>query len=218
MKSAIKIASAQYNFETDAGAVLYGSGKLSTALDNAGGENISKFGKFLLSANEKDFKRLLEISENPFRDECGNIWDGQANLSTAQKKFGTSSLRIDGNSISTVGIEFGGDPFTISFWCRSDSAIPSGGAYVFRAMGTSRSFCVRASNLSGTAFAYFNFGYGTTAANSTMITNVTTSMRANTWHHLERDFVQFYKADHCPRAAKVDFRYAGLLYRRLQNS
>jgi hypothetical protein len=69
-----------------------------------------------------------------FTDESGKTWTaaGNAQLDTAQQKFGTASCLFDGSGddITTphsVDFDFGTGAFTIDFWVRFAS-IPAGGA------------------------------------------------------------------------------------------
>ena len=187
MKSAFKIPPNQLDFEKDAAAVLYKGGKLDTALDKLKGSHISDFGKQLLAADETEFKRLLNITTEIFWDECSNRWttSNGAFISTAQKKFGEKSLccTADKSAYSSDCIEFGGDPFTINFWVRTDSSIASG-AWVFRAIGTKRSFALKMKDTT-TLQLY----YGTTSASTEVTaTGYYRSLSRATWHHVEIDY------------------------------
>ena len=186
-KAQFKLNGTQYDFEKDAAAVLYNGGKLNTALDKLKGLHISDFGKKLLAADESEFKRLLNITTETFWDEGQNRWatSNGAFTSTAQKKFGTKSLRCTSEKsvFSSDYIEFGGDPFTINFWLRTDSSIASG-AWIFRAIGTKRSFGLKMKDTT-TLQLY----YGTTSASTEVtVTGYYRPLSQATWRHVEIDY------------------------------
>ena len=101
---------------------------------------------------------------------------GDARLSTAQKKFGASSLRLDGVGDSLVGqagsgYGFAAD-FTIDFWMRSDN------------LGSVLLFDTRASSSSSTGFAiYLSAGdLRVFSANADRISGP--SVTTNVWQHV----------------------------------
>ncbi len=68
-------------------------------------------------------------------DDFGNTWtaSGNAQLDTAQKKFGTAALLLDGTGdyIQTPGITtFGDGPWEVAFWFRIN-ALPGAGTRVY---------------------------------------------------------------------------------------
>ena len=179
MNAKFKFNGEQWDFEKDAAAVTYGDGTLKTALDKL--TNVSDFGKKLLAADEAEFKRLLNISTETFWDEGQNrfISNNNAKTSTAQKKFGTKSLRCTSEKsvFSQDYIEFGGNPFTIAFWVRLDSSVAEN-AWIFRAIGTKRSFGLQKT----TAADNMYFKYGTTSATTGTSGG---GYSAATWIHIE---------------------------------
>jgi hypothetical protein len=80
-----------------------------------------------------------------FTDENGLSWTryGNAQISTAQKKFGTSSGLFDGNGdyLNAVGtsLNFYGVDFSIDFWVRSTAVGQSADTVIFK-KGTSNSY------------------------------------------------------------------------------
>lgn len=87
-----------------------------------------------MAVDDSYTKALLHFNgidtSTTFRDESGKTWTGggTAQLDTAQKKLGTASLLLDGNSdyISTpdhADFDVGSGDFTIDFWVRFN-AIP----------------------------------------------------------------------------------------------
>lgn len=180
MDAAIKYPpSTPMNFETDAAAVKYDDGTLETPLNYLNNLGFSTFGKKLLASDEAEFKRLLKISSEDIWDEKQNRWNlNTAALSTAQKKFGTQSLRVTSSTMSNSvsPLYFGGDPFTISCWVYPVS--PDSGQFIFRALGSSSSF--------GIGYISTNNCHlytGTTAASTKV--GAQFGMAAGSWKHLE---------------------------------
>ena len=180
MESQYKMNGNQYDFEKDAAAVLYKDGKLKPVLDEL--TKVSEFGKKLLTADEAEFKRLLNISSEDFWDECQNRWmtTTGAKIGTAQKKFGTKSLRCTSEKsvFSSDYLVFGGNPFTINFWFYNPAVVSE--KYLFRALGTSRSFGLYWGPSSGNA-TYFQTGTTSPTTNSYNTFKPNTSV----WNHVE---------------------------------
>lgn len=182
MESQYKMNGNQYDFEKDAAAVLYKDGKLKPVLDELTSLKVSEFGKKLLTADEAEFKRLLNISSEDFWDECQNRWgtSNGAKTSTAQKKFGAKSLRCTSEKsvYSSDFLVFGGNPFTINFWFYNPAVVYE--MYLFRALGTSMSFGLYWGP-SGANWIYFYTGTTSPTTNSGIIAKPNTSK----WHHIE---------------------------------
>lgn len=129
-------------------------------------------GKFYISGN------VQGITEATTRTSKAILFNGGAKLKTAIKKFGTSSLNLDGvNSYLSVGANdefgFGTDDFTIETWIYATSTTGEQPIFDLRAgiaTDTAPYFYI-----DGTTLKY-NFG------NSNVITGGTIS--ANTWHHV----------------------------------
>ena len=92
-----------------------------------------------MAVDDSYTKALLHFNgsdtSTTFTDESGKTWTGAvtAQLDTAQKKFGTASLLLDGDSdyISTpdhADFDVGSGDFTIDFWVRFN-AVPGAGFY-----------------------------------------------------------------------------------------
>ena len=180
MESQYKMNGNQYDFEKDAAAVLYKDGKLKPVLDEL--TKVSEFGKKLLTADEAEFKRLLNISSEEFWDECQNRWvtSNGAQTSTAQKKFGAKSLRCTSEKSvnSSDFLVFGGNPFTINFWFYNPAVVYN--MFLFKALGTSRSFGLYWGP-SGSAVTYLNTGTTSPTTSSGSAGKPNTSK----WHHVE---------------------------------
>jgi hypothetical protein len=85
-----------------------------------------------MSVDDQYTKSLLHFdgadASTTFTDESGNNWarSGNAQISTAQKKFGNSSVLFDGNSYisSSLGSDvLGTYNFTIDFWTYQSSIV-----------------------------------------------------------------------------------------------
>lgn len=180
MESQYKMNGNQYDFEKDAAAVLYKDGKLKPVLDEL--TKVSEFGKKLLTADEAEFKRLLNISSEDFWDECQNRWGTStgAQTSTAQKKFGAKSLRCTSEKSvnSSDYLVFGDDPFTISFWFYNPAVVNE--KYLFRALGTSRSFGLYWGPSNDNVLSLYT---GTTSLTSSSY--LANKPNTSKWHHIE---------------------------------
>ena len=115
---------------------------------------------------------------------------GNAQLDTAQSKFGGSSLLLDGtgdyieSNSSSTNFNLGTDDFTLELWYRSPSVLDNNGAFV--SFGTLGSFyaddCLFNFDGDGNSFLFY-FGHPT-------ITNLTLSwtglgtFSTNTWYHV----------------------------------
>lgn len=185
MESQYKMNGNQYDFEKDAAAVLYKDGKLKPVLDELTSLKVSEFGKKLLTADEAEFKRLLNISSENFWDECQNRWgtSNGAKTSTAQKKFGAKSLGCTSEKsvFSSDYLVFGGDPFTINFWFYYPAVVYD--KYLFRALGTSRSFGLYWGPSGGNVDVIY-FYTGTTSL-TTASAGTTTKPNTSKWNHIE---------------------------------
>lgn len=175
-----KLDGTQYDFEKDASVVTYGEGKLNTALNGLQEVRTTGFGRQLLSADEEDFRRLLEISKEDIWDEVQNRWNGGARRSSTQKKFGTYSLYVGTSNLYT-DVVFGGQPFTISFWAYFNSVLYD--THMFRAIGLNRSFAYYFSPLGSSFYAVYT---GTTSPTTHQLSAVRPDTK--TWHHFELDY------------------------------
>ncbi len=125
-----------------------------------------------------------------FVDESGKTWTrtGDAQIDTAQFKFGESSGLFDGNGdyISTADsadFAFGTGPFTVDFWIRF-YALPGSGS-IARIFGhgssTNSSYQVYLSNTNGTyTWNFQNYGSGLNIA----VSKDSPGLLANTWYHI----------------------------------
>ena len=106
-----------------------------------------------------------------------------AELSTGQVKFGTQSLlTTSGNIQSAHPLTFGGDPFTVSCWAQYSKA-----GFLFRALGTTKSFGFKLNDLTNKDIEFYT---GTTAANTAQTatggrTSTGVRLDTNTWCHFE---------------------------------
>ena len=175
MNTDFKINGQSYRFATSAENVKYGSGTVKDALDNITSfdtSGMSEFGKKLYAADEKEFKRLLEISSEGIWDECQTRWYGTANVTDDTTAHGGKVLSLAGTNLQTAApIEFGGDPFTISFYAY---VAANKNSTVFRALGQTSSFGLYSNDSN-----YWGIYYGTTAINN--YTAVTLSGLTGAW-------------------------------------
>ena len=105
-------------------------------------------------------------------------FNADAQLDTAQKKFGTASLLLDGTgdylSIPTsTEFGFGTGAFTIDFWIRPANVTGAKALIDFRTTGTETSPYLY---LDGANVKYFN--------NGSVVITTTTNMVADTWYHV----------------------------------
>lgn len=122
-----------------------------------------------------------------FTDDGGLSWtaSGNAQLDTAQKKFGTASLLCDGtgdyiSTVNTTDHDFAALDFTVEGWVRYAVVATPGSRWVSKwtAAGSLQSWrCGYV--FSGNTFA---FVYSTTGANSVTVSGSFTPV-ADTWYH-----------------------------------
>lgn len=143
MNANLKINGEKIQMPTTAKLVSYGDTNVEDALNDLNGEEIemSTFGRQLYEADEREFYRLLKISKETFWDEGQTRFKatGGAILLASQAKVGEKSLSLtaDRTLRSAAPIEFGGDPFEISFYAKISPVV---GNSIFRALGTKYSF------------------------------------------------------------------------------
>ena len=175
MNTDFKINGQSYRFATSAENVKYGSGTVKDALDDIKSfdtSGMSEFGKKLYAADEKEFKRLLEISSEGIWDEGQTRWQGNAIVKDDTTAHGGKVLSLAGTNLRTAApIEFGGDPFTISFYAY---VVAGNTNWVFYAQGKTSSF-----GLHSNSSNYWGIYYGTTAINN--YTAVTGSGLTGAW-------------------------------------
>ena len=124
----------------------------------------------------------------PFNKSITRI--GSAVTSTAQSKFGGSSLYFDGNNSGLqVGSAFdetiagfGTGDFTVETWFRTSTTARSTLFSAYRAIASATGFAIQINRDlgSGPAFGSVGFGYGDT----TILDTAGGLWSANTWHHL----------------------------------
>ena len=133
---------------------------------------------------------LLNMDKSAVQDKSGKVvleTVGDAKVSTAIKKYGTSSMYFDGSdylSANSMGSgDLGTGDFTIEYWMNSSAsgsysgpvgtqeAAGAGTAGVWRCLN-------RFNNANGIYFAYTN------GSTFTDITFTTTNYNDNTWHHV----------------------------------
>lgn len=127
-------------------------------------------------------------------DEMGATvtFGGTAQLDTAQYKFGTASLLLDGNSdyISlpdNANYELGANDWTIDCWIRINN-LPGNDEYdyvfsKYQLTGNKRSYALALWNNGGTYKWVFYYSTDGTAGTLGSVI-VTTSISANTWYHI----------------------------------
>lgn len=129
-----------------------------------------------------------------FTDETGKTWTAQGNaqLDTAQKKFGTASLLLDGTGDYVTApdhndFDLGSGDFTIDFWIRFN-ALPADGNF-FALVGhvhtddSGYQFNVKRSGAS----YLLEFRNYTGAAYNIDFTKTLSGLSTNTWYHFEID-------------------------------
>jgi len=122
-------------------------------------------------------------------DETGKTWTayGNAQIDTAQSKFGGGSILFDGNDyISTphhVDFNFGSGDFTIDAWIRH-SALPGAGEYQQIASHYSavNGWFFASYNSAGTYYLVFR---GYTASSIVIAESDVWTPSVNTWYHVE---------------------------------
>lgn len=126
-----------------------------------------------------------------FTDEKGVVWtaNGNAQIDTAQSKFGGASGLFDGTGdyITTpdsADFTFGTSDFTIEYWVRMNAAAGASGVYVFGQMSTS--FAIANGSV------LMTFGASSTApailmaSGSSFVVNISSSesLTLGVWYHV----------------------------------
>ena len=141
MNANLKINGEKIQMPTTAKLVSYGDSNVEDALNDLSGFEMSAFGRQLYEADEREFYRLLKISKETFWDEGQTRFKatGGAILLASQAKVGEKSLSLtaDRTLRSAAPVEFGEDPFEISFYAKISPVV---GNSIFRALGTKYSF------------------------------------------------------------------------------
>ena len=130
-----------------------------------------------------------------FTDESGKTWtaEGDAQLATAQKKFGTASLYLNGYSSAYIhtgsdnDFKWGTGAGAIDCWVRFES-LPSSGnnACIFsNFLDNSNSVALYIYNFTGTYYLRAQIKEGGTTYLTASYT--LTSLSTNTWYHVEWD-------------------------------
>ena len=149
MNTNFNIGGQSYRFATSAENVKYGTGTVKEFLDDIKSfdtSGMSEFGKKLYAADEKEFKRLLEISSEGIWDVGQNRWNGTAIVTDDTTAHGGKVLYLEETNLQTAApIEFGGDPFEITFWLYIGNVLGN----FFRALGTTKSFGLARELVSG---------------------------------------------------------------------
>lgn len=130
-----------------------------------------------------------------FTDEIGNTWtaSGNAQIDTAQSKFGGASGLFDGSgdyihTANSTDFHFGSGDFTIEFFARINTALTAGNFYGLAGLwggttspSTQRSWQVFFGNVGGTQ--RIQFSWSTNGTNQT--NHITTwSPSTATWYHV----------------------------------
>ena len=169
--------------ETSADVVRYSDTTVADVLDNTTILTASAFMESLLSAEDAfEARAILKVGRENFFDESGKRWSNTSSLlSSEQKKFGESSMYLNGsaNLRQVTGITLGGKDFSMALWFY----VPSSGT-------TSRFFCGGDSSTrfltgsdSGTLTWFWAYS-GTTVFNNT----TTSAIPTGVWNHLELDY------------------------------
>ena len=186
MNTNFKINGQSYRFATTAENVKYGTGTVKEFLDDIKSfdtSGMSDFGKKLYEADEKEFKKLLEISSEAFWDEGQTRWFSNA---TAANVGGQQVLHMTGKTLqSASNVTFGGDPFTVKFNAYVASRV--NGQYLFRALGQSRSFGICNMQMGTTRTGVSHFYTGTTSL-STNSASVDDIAQVGKWLYYEIDY------------------------------
>ena len=191
MNTDFKVGGQELRFATSAENVKYGSGTVKDALDDIKSfdtSGMSEFGKKLYAADEKEFKRLLEISSEGIWDEGQTRWQGTAIVTDDTTAHGGKVLSLDESNLQTAApVTFGGDPFTISLWAYINS---NDSGNVFRALGTTCSFGLVCYKYTTSVVAYCVDLYGgTTSCSKIWSTGRPDNATSNkNWNHFELDY------------------------------
>lgn len=114
--------------ETSAEMVKYGGGTVKDFLDASASSSL--FVRALATAEDEFTARtVLQVSKENYFDECGDRWSPTgAMLSEDQKKFGSTSLYLNGSTSylkRVQNVTLGGKDFTIACWVYSAAGTPS---------------------------------------------------------------------------------------------
>jgi len=127
---------------------------------------------------------------------------GNAQLDTAQKKFGTASFLFDGTTDylsvpDSPDWDFGDGEFTVDAMVRFNNLPSDGNATIvsrWLATGNKRSWSFFVNDSSGTKT--LKFGYTEDGENSTFITSDTVTINVDTWYHIavvrDSDTLRFF--------------------------
>lgn len=128
----------------------------------------------LIHANGTDASTFFE-DDNGVRNKKGISAIGNAQIDTAQSKFGGASLLLDGtgDALSTAGIAFGTDAFTVEYWIRPTAQSSYDIHWDLRGTPTS--------NLSPIVYTLNGTLYVDVGA-TTVITG--SALSNNTWYHI----------------------------------
>lgn len=130
-----------------------------------------------------------------FTDVTGRSWSavGNAQLDTAQSKWGTASLLCDGNgdaasTADAAALEPGAGAFTLECWVRFN-ALPASGAYmVFFAKWGGSGTCFDFYLLNSAGTLRLEFAGSTNGSTAGIVVNRNWTPSLNTWY-----FVQFIR-------------------------
>ena len=148
-----------------------------------------------MAVDDSYTKALLHFNgsdtSTTFTDGSGKTWTGggTAQLDTDQKKFGTASLLLDGDSdyISTpdhADFDVGSGDFTIDFWVRFN-ALPGAGGYAALYSQRTTSSSNNAMTLWYSGNDKWSFSYSTDGSSYLNIEGLTTHTPSlNTWYHI----------------------------------
>ena len=148
-----------------------------------------------MAVDDSYTKALLHFNgsdtSTTFTDGSGKTWTGAvtAQLDTDQKKFGTASLLLDGDSdyISTpdhADFDVGSGDFTIDFWVRFNSVPGAGANAVFYGQRTDYATNNAMSLWYGGDLKWY-FSFTTDGTTQTSLTGITTSTPSTgVWYHI----------------------------------
>ena len=148
-----------------------------------------------MAVDDSYTKALLHFNgsdtSTTFTDESGKTWTGAvtAQLDTDQKKFGTASLLLDGDSdyISTpdhADFDVGSGDFTIDFWVRFNGIPGQSETITFFSQRTATSENFSMALFFNSTLKWY-FRYSTDGSSYTNIEGLTTHTPSlNTWYHV----------------------------------
>ena len=171
--------------ETNAVAVKYGTSNVKSFLDTV---TPSAFMKTLLTAKDATAARkVLGVSKEAFFDEAGGKWLGaSARIETDNKKFGTSSLYLQGTNsyIRNNNVTLGGRSFAIAGWFYQPAATTS--ADTLFNWGTTANRI----NVFIDVRSYITLKVTTNSADTISFASAdrTTQFDAGKWNHVELDY------------------------------